>query len=373
MTIKKQLKRANNKIIRKLQKQYNYKNAFRQFDNKFISPYGGYIDIMNFANLLGLNKSINDHFRLTETSHRKYTDSNLLQRLLDTVILDIDRIDNADLLYNDPLLRYLEDLNTDPSPATLRRELKACNNNTLSSIENINTEFLRNCSSLQTKQKVTLLIDQTPVPLFGHQEEAKKGYDHHRGKVCYQVMMSSIKETSDIIKVNLEPGTHKHADEYFKEYLKQTMAMIPPHMAVTKIRMDSGFFSYPALDLLKKYGIKYFIRGRMNKGTPLVNVPAGIPEKDWKKVSKKDNIWVSKKMKYYSPKYKKSYPVIFVRELLEEKDTNQTKLFNDKAYLYHPIFSDSSWSPIRIWNFYNDGALVESFVKELKNVRLGGL
>lgn len=151
MTIKKQLKKANNKVIRKLQKQYNYKNSFRQFDNKFISPYGGYIDIMNFANLLGLNKSINDHFRLTETSHRKYTDTNLLQRLLDTVILDIDRIDNADLLYNDPLLRYLEDLNTDPSPATLRRELKACNNNTLSSIENINTEFLRNCSSLQTK------------------------------------------------------------------------------------------------------------------------------------------------------------------------------------------------------------------------------
>lgn len=371
MTIKKQLKRTRNKTIRKLQKQYNYKNAVRQFDNKFISPYGGYIDIMNFANLLGLKESIHNHFRLAETSHRKYTDANLLQRLLDTVILDIDRIDNADLLYNDPLLRYLENLKTDPSPATLRRELKACNNNTLSSIENINSEFLRNCSPLQTKtktkQKVTLLIDQTPVPLFGHQEETKRGYDHHRGKTCYQIMMSSIKETSDIIKVNLEPGTHKHADKYFKEYLKQTMNMIPPYMTVDKIRMDSGFFSYPALDLLEKHGIKYFIRGRMNKGTPLVNVPAGIPEKNWKKVSKQDNIWVSKKLQYYSPKYKKSYPVIFVRELLKEKDTRQTKLFNDKVYLYYPIFSNSSWSVRRIWSFYNDGALVESFIKELKN------
>ncbi len=367
MTIKKQLKRTRNKIIRKLQKQYNYKNALRQFNNKFISPYGGYIDIMNFANLLNLDKSIKTHFKVTDSSHRRYTDTNLFQRLLDTIILDIDRIDNADLFYNDPLLRYIENIDTDPSPATLRRELKACNNNTLSSIENINTEFLRNCSPLQTKQKVTLLIDQTPVPLFGHQEEAKKGYDHHRGKVCYQVMVSSIKETSDIIKVNLEPGTHKHADEYFKEYLKQTMSMIPPHMTVDKARMDSGFFSYPALDLFEENGIIYFVKGRMNKGTPLVNIPAGLSEKNWKKVSKKDNIWISKKMQYYSPKYKKSYPVIFVRELLEEKDTNQTKLFRDKAYSYYPIFSNSSWSPIRIYNFYNDGALVESFIKELKN------
>ncbi len=367
MTIKKQLKRTRNKVIRKLQKQYSYKNAVRQFDNKYISPYGGYIDIMNFANLLNLDKSIKTHFNVTNTSHRRYTDFNIFQRLLDTVILDIDRIDNADLFYNDPLLRYLEDIDTDPSPATLRRELKACNNNTLSSIENINTEFLHNCSSFQTKQKVTLLIDQTPVPLFGHQEEAKKGYDRHKGEVCYQVMVSSIKETSDVIKVNLEPGTHKHADEYFKEYLKQTMAMIPPHMAINKIRMDSGFFSYPALDLLEKYGIKYFIRGRMNKGTPLVNVPASIPEKDWKKVSKKDNIWVSKKQQYYSPTYEKSYQVIFVRELLKEEDTSQTKLFNDASYHYYPIFSNSPWSPLRIWRFYNDGALVESFIKELKN------
>lgn len=367
MITKKQLKRARNKTIRKLQKQYNYKNALRQFDNKYISPYGGYIDIMNFANILGLNKSINDHFILAETYHRKYTDTDLLQRLLDTVILDIDRIDNADLLYNDPLLRYLANLKTDPSPATLRRELKACNNNTLSSIENINSEFLRNYSPLQPKQKVTLLIDQTPVPLFGHQEEAKKGYDHHRGETCYQIMMSSIKETSDIIKVNLEPGTHKHADKYFKEYFKQTMDMIPPYMSVGKIRMDSGFFSYPVLDLLEEHKIKYFIRGRMHPKAPLFNLPAGISEKDWEKVSKKDNIWVSKKIQYYSPEYKKSYPLIFVRELVKEKDTRQTKLFNDKEYLYHPIFSNSSWSERRIWSFYNDGALVESFIKELKN------
>lgn len=371
MTIKKQLKRTRNKVIRKLQKQCNYKNATRQFDNKDISPYGGYIDVMNFANLLGLSKSIQTHFRLENTPHRKYTDANLLQRLLDTIILDIDRIDNADLLYNDPLLRYLSDMDIDPSPATLRRELKRCDNSTLSSIEKINAEFLRNQLSLQAnpqiQQRVTLLIDQTPVPLFGHQEEAQKGYDHHKGKVCYQIVMASIKETSDIVKANLEPGTHKHADKYFEEYFKQTMAMIPPHMVVDKLRMDSGYFSFPVLDLVEKHGITYFIKGR-NKGTPLVNMPYGIPEEDWKKVPQKDNIWISKKMQYYSPSYKKWYPVIFVRELVvKEEDARQMKLFDDKAYSYYPIFSNSSWCPLNIWKFYNDGALIESFIKELKN------
>lgn len=362
-----QLKRAKNKLIRKLRKQYNYKNASRTFDNKFISPYGGYIDIMNFANLVGLKKSIENHFILTDNQHRKYNDASLLQRLLDTVMLDIDRIDNADLFYNDPLLRYLEDLPSDPSPATLRRELKACNEDSLSSIESINTEFLRNCSSMQQKQTATLLIDQTPIPLYGNQEEAKKGFDHHTGDVCYQAVISSIKETNEVIKADLEPGNFKHSDEYFKEFFKRTMTMIPPHLTIDKVRMDSGFFSFPALDLLEEDGRMYFVKGRMYHTTPIYHMPHILPETDWIKVPDRDNLWISKKQEYFSSTYKKSYQVMFLRELIEDPDPKQGKLFNDKVYKYTCLYSNSTMDELSIWNFYNDGAMIESIIKELKN------
>lgn len=367
MKTKKQIKRAKNKLMRNLRNKYNFKNTFRQFNNQFLSPYGGYIDIMNFTNLLGLNKNIEKHFRLPSNSHRKYTDANLFQRLLDTVILDVDRIDNADLFYNDPLLKYIEGVETDPSPSTLRRELKSCNNDSISSIETINTEFLRSCSSLQSKQKVTLLIDLTPINLYGNQEGAKKGFNHYKSDVCYQTMVASIKETSDLINLDLQPGNFKPSFKYFAELFKKTMSMLPSHLNVDKIRLDSGFFSFPAINLVEEYGSTYFIKGRINNNTPLVYVAPNIPEEDWIKVPGRDNYWISKKQQYYSPMYKKSYPVIFIRQPLEDPDPKQKKLFPDKAYKYFPIFSNSSMDELSIWNFYNDGAIIELIIKELKN------
>lgn len=367
MKTTKQMKRAKSNLIRTLKKKYNYKNAFRQFNNKFISPYGGYIDLVNFTNFLGLNKSIKEHFRLLNLSHRKYTDSNLFQRLLDTIILDIDRLDNADLLNNDPLLGYLEGLGSDPSPETLRRELRSCNKNNISAIETINHEFLSNSSHLQDHKEVTLLIDLTPIELYGHQQKAKSGFNHHKSNVCYQCIVASIKETQDIINMELYPGNYKPGSKEFKKIFLKTMAALPPHLKVTKIRLDSGFFSFPNIDLVVKYGLIYYIKGKINNNTPLIYLPYNIQEKDWIKVKGRNNYWISKKQVYYSPGYKKEYPVIFIREKLEDPDPKQGKLFKDVLYKYHPIFSNSPMGELNIWNFYNDGAIIELIIKELKN------
>lgn len=368
MKIKKQIKRTNNKVMRNLKRKYNFKNAFRQFDNKFISPYGGYIDIMNFANLLGLQKNVRKNFNIQGIPHRKYNDFNLFQRLLDTVVLDIDRIDNADLFYNDPLLRYLEDLETDPSPSTLRRELKSCNTDNISAIENINTEFIKNCSSLQPKQSVTLLIDPTAINAYGEQEEAKKGYNHHESDRCYQAMVAAIKETQDVIKIDLKPGNFTPNGKDFKEFFAQVIAMIPEHLKVDKIRMDSGFFNFSTFNLLEDNNLIYFVKGKMQPNTEFFNKASSIPKKDWIKIKDKENFWVSKKQWYYSTSYKRSYPVIFTRQLIEDPDPKQQKLFKDhKVYQYYPIFSNSPWDELSIWRFYNSGASVETIIKELKN------
>lgn len=367
MKIKKQMKRSKNKVIRTLRKKYNYKNAFRQFNNKFLSPYGGYIDIMNFSNILGLSKSIKNHFNLPSLSHRQYTDSNLFQRLLDTIILDVDRIDNADLFYDDPILNYLEEMESDPSPETLRRELRACNKDNSSAIETINHEFLSSSSKLQKRKKATLLLDLTPLELYGHQEGAKSGFNHYKSKVCYQAMVASIKETKDVINIDLHPGNFKPSSKDFKEFFIKSMNLLPPHLKVAKIRLDSGFFSFPNINLVVKYGLTYYIKGRINNNTPLVYLPHKIPEKDWIKVNGKNNYWISKKQKYYSPKYKKWYPLIFIREKLEDTDPKQGKLFKEPSYKYFPIFSNSSLKELNIWRFYNNGTVIESIIKELKN------
>lgn len=361
------MKRTKNMLKRKLKKKYNFKNAFHQFNNQFISPYGGYIDIMNFANLLGLNKLVEKHFRLSSNPHRVYTDAKLFQRLLDTVILDIDRIDNADLFYNDPLLRYLETTRTDPSPSTLRRELKSCNDNIISSIESINKEFLYNCSPLQTKQNVTLLIDQTPIDLYGNQEGAKKGFNRFKSDVCYQAMVSAIKETSDVINLNLEPGDFNPSCEYFIDLVEKTINMLPPHLNIDKVRVDSGLFSFPAMDILEKKGLEYFIKGRISNNPRLIETASNVPEDDWIKPKDRDNYWISRKQMHYSRKYEKYYPVIFIRQPKEDSDPQQEKLFKDKTYEYFAIFSNSSVDEMSIWNFYNDGAIIELIIKELKN------
>ena len=246
MTEKKKLKKQSKKLMRKIQKELGLKIAARQFDHRRLSPYGGYIDVLNFSHILGLRESIVQRFQPERSTHRIYSDADILQRLLD-----------------------------------------------------------------------------------------------------------------------LKPGNFVPSADEVTKLITKCLALVPSHLKVTRVRLDSGFWSFPVLNLLEKNKLEYFVKGTLRNNTPLIDLPFQIPEKNWTRILR-SNIWVSHKMNYYSSDYKKTYPVIFIRERIKELTNKQLKLNLGPIYSYRPLFSNSSKSPVEIYKTYNKGALVEDVIKELK-------
>ncbi len=365
MTEKKKLMKPSKKLIRKIQKELGLKIAARQFDHRRLSPYGGYVDVLNFSHILGLRESMVQRFHPERSTHRIYSDADILQRLLDLTILDIDRIDNADLLCHDPLLQQLRDLSRDPSPSTLRRELEACYAKDSADLEQINADFLESQSKFCSPRDVTLLIDLTANNSYGHQQKARPGFNHHETKRCFQALIGTIQETQDLIKLDLKPGNFVPSADEVTKLITKCLALVPSHLKVTRVRLDSGFWSFPVFNLLEKNKLEYFIKGALRNNTPLIDLPLQIPERNWARIPR-SNIWISHKLNYYSSDYKKTYPVIFIRERIKEPTNKQLKLNLGPIYSYRPLFSNSSKSPVEIYKTYNKGALVEDVVKELK-------
>ena len=355
------------KLIRQMKKQFGFKCAARQFDQRRLSPFGGYIDVLNFSHALRIKETISKRFNPAKSTHRFYSDADILQRLLDLTILGIDRIENADLLYNDTLLRQLRDLNCDPSPSTLRRELENCYAKDITDLEEINTDLLENQSNFSTSpQEVTLLIDLTPINSYGQQQRARAGFNHRKTKKCFQALIATIQETQDIIKIDLKPGNFLPSAQKMKKFMSECLSLIPSHLKVVKVRLDSGFWSFPLLNFLEENNLEYFVKGTLKNNTPLTSLPSRIPEKNWTRVPQ-TTIWVSCKMQYYSSKYKKSYPLIFIREKTKKSDNKQLEIELGPNYSYRPLFSNSFKTPLKIYKTYNKGALVEDVIKEVKN------
>lgn len=358
-------RKQNKKLMRKIKKQLGLKIAERQFDHRRLSPFGGYIDVVNFSHILGLQDSIVRKFQPDKSKHRLYSDADILQRLLDITILGVDRIDNSDLLYHDTLIQQLRGLSRDPSPSTLRRELEDCYAKDIADLEQINADFLESQSKLSSPQEVTLLIDLTNNNSYGHQQHAVPGFNHRETKRCFQSFLGTIQETQDIIKVDLKPGNFVPSAKDVIRFIKRCLSLVPSHLKVVSVRLDSGFWSFPVINLLEEKGLEYFVKGCLRNNTPLADLPYQIPEENWIRIPK-INIWVSHKIDYYSSDYKKTYPLVFIRERVKNSNRKQKELDLGPFYSYRPLFSDSKKSPVKIYQTYNKGALVEDVIKEMK-------
>src|SRR3990167_6302749 len=90
-------KKEKKKLIRKLQKEFDYKYVHYTFDNDTVSLSGFYPFLVNFMNLLGLKDLLNDQVQLNRKG-RLYSNMDMFHTLVDSLIFDIERVENIGLL-----------------------------------------------------------------------------------------------------------------------------------------------------------------------------------------------------------------------------------------------------------------------------------
>ena len=195
-------KKIEKKLIRKLQKQFDYKQVTYIFDNETATLSGLYPFLVNFMNLLGLKNILTSNVQL-ERKGRLYSNTDMFHTLVDSIIFDIERIENIGLL-NHTLCQKIRGFKDIPHAQTARDYLKTF---VLENIEELllaNKEMLSKVQNYAGHQEVTLLSDTHVTTVYGDQECAEVVYNPKKhGRPSFQPKVAFLHQTGWLVNFRL--------------------------------------------------------------------------------------------------------------------------------------------------------------------------
>ena len=147
-------KKEKKKLIRKLQKEFDYKYVHYTFDNDTVSLSGFYPFLVNFMNLLGLKDLLNDQVQLNRKG-RLYSNMDMFHTLVDSLIFDIERVENIGLL-NHTLCQKIRELKNIPDAQTARDYLETFTLENVHELLQANKEILSRVQKIVGPQEVRI-------------------------------------------------------------------------------------------------------------------------------------------------------------------------------------------------------------------------
>ena len=143
--------------------------------------------------------------RLTRHHNCKYTETGLLDTIIDALSLGIMRFSHMNALQTDPGYQKIKDISRVPDESTLRNllslivEQKAVDN-----LAKVNQELLSLKANTDKPREVWLNIDDSVITVFGKQEGSKKGYNpRYHGRHSYKVKVAFISGTCELVNAKL--------------------------------------------------------------------------------------------------------------------------------------------------------------------------
>lgn len=203
-------------------------------------------------------------------------------------------------------------------------------------------------------------IDSTVLPVFGHQQGSRVGYNPgHRGKPSYSCMIASEERLGLRLNFKLRSGNVHLATDALS-FLEDVLNKLPKTVSNTRTRLraDASFYSKEFINYLDDNGLEYAIVARVTK--PIKNILSGVSYKPFQ-----DN-WDVGEFQYRPCFWKKKHRFIGIRHLVEENDF-PTTLFTVKGFTYRALVTNLELNAQAVWRFYCKRALQELLIKELKN------
>lgn len=353
------------KLVRKLQKHFDYKNVYYTFDNDTVNLCGIYPFFVNFMSLLGLKDTLTSNVQLKRKG-RLYSNMDMFHVLVDGLIFDIERIEHIGLL-NNTLCQKIRGLKDIPDPETARDYLEAFTLENIEELLRANKEILSKVQKFTGPQEVTLLSDTHVTTVYGHQEEAEVGYNPKKhGRPSFQPKVAFLHNTGWLINFQL-CGGKSTSKTGFESFIENTLSLLPEKCWLSRVRLDRGFFSEnTCLFFEAKETITYYLKVVVNP--KMHDSFARISEEQFTHI---EGTPFDLAEVYYRPDaWGKERRFIVIRKLIpvKSKDNNQKSLFElPLMYQYEAIVTnaDDNETKEAIFNSYNSGCQVENFIKEL--------
>lgn len=323
-----------------------------------LTHYGGVYLLHRFFSRLRLRKLLTQEARLLQRNNR-YSAGEMLLALLYPMILGLERIETTQLLRQNGVFQYLTGLPSYPDATTLRRFLLRVAPSALRKLRALHDRFLRRMVvHPRPPTRVIFDIDSTVLVVYGHQEQARVGYNPlKRGRPSYHPLLCFEGQTKDFWHGELRPGD-AHTASGTLDLLTACFAKVPAGVRSVILRADKGFYDHTLIEWLEAHEAGFVIVARLT--APIKRKLGHL-----RYMSPSRGIEVAE-FRYQPTRWPRPYRFVVVRRPQPEEPTAQLTLFKLGKYHYQVLVTNLPLQPLNLWRFYNDRAGVELLIKQLK-------
>lgn len=258
------LERKYQQKLNSLQRQTRKSDLPLSFDNSSITSYGNFGILEAFKKAIGF-QSMLKQISLKRHHNCKYSDTELLDTIIDALSWGLLRFSHMNALQTDPGYQKIKEVTQVPDESTLRNFLSLmCDQKALDQLPLVNQELLSLKAKSDQPREVWLDIDDSVLTVFGNQEGSKVGYNpRYHGRSSYKVKVAFISGTYELVNARLYSG-NVASNGQFMEFLKETLETLAAQNIIVKgIRMDKGFFDEDNFAYLEEQGIDYICKAKL--------------------------------------------------------------------------------------------------------------
>jgi len=326
---------------------------------KHLTHFGGIFLIHWFCKKLRLNRFLQRKVPFCQRSSR-YHPTEMVLAIIYALIAGIHRLSKTKILQGNGSFQQIVGLKSYPYSSSLRRFLKRIGPKTIHGINKVHDQLRLKMFCLPSLHTSLLFdFDSTVYTIYGKFiEGAEVGYNpHKKGARSYHPLLCFESHTREFWHGVLRPG-NVYTAFGSAEFLKESLAKIPPYIYRIRVRADSGFFDHKFVEILDENNIGYAIVAKMNN--IIKNKVGGLRYHQFKKG------WGAAEFSYTPWRWKSSHRFVVIRRPLPEKDSEQSTLFTLKRYSYQVFVTNLPMKSENVWYFYRGRAAIEIYIKELK-------
>lgn len=329
-----------------------------------LTHYAGMVLLHQFCKSLALKRYLQQYVKL---SHRPthFHSSELILAHFYFTMAGLERLSHTPLLRYNGLIPPLVGLSRFPSSNTLRNFLKGFTSQDLEQLSKAH-DFVRSRIMITPHLLSTAIVDfdSTVLTVYGQHEKASKGYNPvKRGRRSYRPLFAFESHLKTSLLGDLRPGNLSDRAEDVIPFIQTALDKLPTTIARsrTRIRADSGFYSWKTIHFLDGEEIGYAIVAKCTK--PIQYKLPGLRYRSFNQHSH-----LSCARFFYTPLgWEQEHKFIAIRRLLPpEGQEPDRKLLVIDRFDYDVLVSNLDLDPESIWYFYRGRADLENRIKELK-------
>jgi hypothetical protein len=327
------------------------------FTDQRLTAHGGMIVWSHFLRQKQFRSELQKLLPHAPVSPNAYVPGDTALGYMGGILCGADKLSRVAWLQSDPAVAEVLGVEAIVSQPTLSRFFGEFTQRTASQVAALHPWAVAALPSL--KEGYTLDLDSWALlHEDGHQEGVAVGYTKRGLKPCHRPLIAALAESKLVANYWLRSGNTSCVNGV-AQFLRATVAGLPPHIRLALVRADGGFGQESFLSAAEALFLKFIVVARLTQ--PIQSL-----------CRHQDEYWEKTEIEGLEVQEIESSHIgrrlILIRQRITQRPHSGGKLLLEvPGYRFQALWTNlgSEVSPLQVWRRYNGRADVENRIKEL--------